>query len=279
MVNDRNVESTSPNSSRRRKTSTAAKLVQAAALAAILVPLGSVAAEGSTIGCTYTADGFGAASFSCPTGPEGGALFQFPGTPSPFPYVVELAFDNYTGSAGSSFLVEITDEPRSQADLDPRLGPFAGSCVEINPTNAAKPCVEFLISAPDSGPGTWEASGPRGPDPTSVGYELWIYWVADTDGAFPNPRIIKDTGDTPPAFDIDITIPLSYTTEPASCVFDPDGCGSIITFAKIDGDPAVGGRDNDFTSATLIANPVPEPATLFLLGSGIGGLLYRRRRR
>ena len=73
-------------SKRARTSSAAAKLLQAAALATVLVPLGSIAAEGSTISCSYTADGSGGATFDCPTGPNGGALFQF-GDTSPFKYV------------------------------------------------------------------------------------------------------------------------------------------------------------------------------------------------
>lgn len=268
-------------SKRASRRSAAAKLLQASALAAVLVPLGAIKADASTLQCDYQDTGSGA-SYSCPTGPEGGALFQF-GTPDSssglFPYAAELRFTSLNGD----FSVFITDAPRSQADLDPRLGSFAGACVPINPTNTAQPCVEFLIDAPESGPNTWTASGPRGTNATE-GYELFLYWLADTDATHPDPHIIHDTSNDDPhddTFDIDITLPFTYTTDPATCAFSPFGCDFSTEFARqVDGDPAVGGRDNDFTGHTLISpTAVPEPASLLLLGSGISGLLYRRRRK
>jgi hypothetical protein len=276
MLKDTNSEPAVPAPSPRKMASAAMTLVQAAALAAVLVPLGSVPAEATSLSCTYTAIGSGAASYSCPTGPEGGALFQYPAAGSSSPdiaYVVELGFDHVND--GSQFDVVIKDLAISQNDLDPQLGAFAGAtCIPINPGNTAAPCVEFQVTQ-EPPADAWDHSGSG---LTPPGYFLWIYWLAATDPPFSDPHILHATG-TSDVFDSDITIPGSYRTQPQSCVFDPRGCGFIIGgIDSIPGDPAIGGRDNDFTLFTVVSpTEVPEPVSLLLVGSGVSGLIYRRR--
>ena len=101
-----------------KKSSYASKLLQATALAAVLVPLGSITAEGAS--CTYLSNSSGGASFSCATRPEGGALFQFTGADTSIIYSVELGFDNYLGDFGDEFEVQITDIPREVRAIWPR---------------------------------------------------------------------------------------------------------------------------------------------------------------
>ena len=54
-----------------------------------------------------------------------------------------------------------------------------------------------------------------------------------------------------------------------------------ITNGPYHPDPGIGGRDNNFQRllVTHDATVVPEPATMLLIGSGLGTLLYQRRRR
>ncbi len=235
---------------RRRKRSAAAKLLQAAALAAALVPLASVTADASSLSCHFSGS-----SFDCNEGFFGGALYQFGS------YSLELKFEQAT-----SFNVEFTDFLFTHDEMQSRFtGEFEGweplpicpGC--LNDQNELAEYVEFRVTS--------DPLPQQGTD--FVGdYELYIYWLADTNAAFGNPQMLHDLSNTSDAFDTNITIAGSYFSEAPGCVFNEVGCT----------DPGNGGRDNMFTGFTEAQNPVPEPASLFLLGTGVSALMYRRRR-
>jgi hypothetical protein len=226
-----------------RKPSRTSKLVQAAALAAVLVPLGSIAVETAPISHVYSGGG---------GGPEiNNQLFDFG------PYELRLFFEDLATFA--DFSVTVNNQPTNQAAVNSRLGSFGGYlCVPIDPSIPGAPCVDFDVDAPDPGPTTWTGF-----------YDVTIAWDANTDPAFSNEpgdriRILHNRGDVPGnGFDTDITTPGSYFNG-----FDP----------------AIGGRDDNFQTLMVLQRPlatnaVPEPATLFLVSTGVSGLLYRRRRK
>ena len=143
----------------------------------------------------------------------------------------------------------IGDSEHTYAEITNRFTEFFANYqpVPIGP-NPLAPYIVFGVDAPAPcttdeecnapGANTWRSdddSDTRGPG-VFPGYELWIYWSADTDALFPNPETLHDTGSTGPdsQFDINITLPGSYNPGPICFVFP--GCV----------DPAIGGRDDMF---------------------------------
>jgi hypothetical protein len=90
---------------------------------------------------------------------------------------------------------------------------------------------------------------------------LWhqeIAWFGD--GEYVDPQVFHDSRPLD-FFGANITDPGSFCIE----------CGPP-------GDPAIGGTARDFSDTLVADTTVPEPASLLLIGSGLGAL-YRRRQR
>ena len=222
--------------------SVAAKVCKACVLAAFLVAFGSIRSEASTISHQYV-------------GPSGDSNFFNFGD-----YAVELTFEDL--AANANFEVSVTDVLLNPAVIQARFGAFPGyQCVTF--ASSGTQCVDFEVDAPPPSSNTWTGF-----------YRLDISWLDDTNAQFPNGttnriRILHNRGDREGNnFDTDITVEGSYFAGCVECLFSVD-------------DPAIGGRDDNFQSFTVVQapDPIPEPATMVLVGSGVLGLVRQHRRR
>ncbi len=235
-----------------RKSSTAKKLIQAAALAAVLVPLGSVMVETSTISCGFGLSGAG----SCTSGGTrsgNAATFDFHAFGAD--YLLSLDF----AAIDHSFNLSVEDSLTDQGTLDGsgRLAAFPGhTCIPI--ADGTKKCVEFIFG-----------NGAGGPPPEPGGgwhglYDFGIFWDVDTNAGFPGTagriHVLHNSGVDGAPFNEDFCARFG-------CTYHPGGV-----------DPGVDGSGDGFHSL-LVTTAVPEPGSILLVATGVGALYNRRRRR
>jgi hypothetical protein len=244
------------------KSATLKRLLQAVALAAVVIPLGSVAVETASVTCRFNNTGEGSYGGSYCNAQQGEDFFSATEDTSRFDfgdYYLELQF--LLDPTGADFTVEVETTAMTnevEGGFDERAGEFDEEydCIALT---EGGPCVNFEVIPSVPREGNW------------LSYEIEIHWDKTSETYDPAlMRILHDFGDD------------------SDNVYDEDMCATALNDSaylacEVDPDPGIRSGDTDFQNftAALASTPltVPEPSSVALLAIGTGSMLLRRRRR
>jgi hypothetical protein len=245
-----------PQQSARRSNATK-RLIQAAALASALIPLGAVAVEGAPINCVTSETSGGSGGCFGQTG-------DYTAGSGEQTYTWKFFTDDDLETLLYTF--EIRGVPDSDFSLnvaDEWVGIFSENYFIDFPNSACIPllddqttCVIFNVF----GEAAWDDT-----------YYIEIRWFADPD---------VEPGE----------VPNKPPDDGRNHIFrSPDGSNTFTDVLVTElylpedeanpADPALGGRGDDFSSFIAGRANVPEPGTLLLFGTAAAATLLRRRRR
>lgn len=234
---------------RRPKASTLVRLIQAAVLAVVLVPVGSVALEGSVwyFDCNIENE------FGCTSQTENAQSYTF----SFGDYYLWLSFDMYAGGyIGVNVTPTAIGPSAENGTFASKADAFPGyACLAVTQSGE---CVEFDVDV---------FIGNSQEDWSHYTIEIGWNKIAgqDLEAARMTLLVDRDAAPNNGTSDYDYDVCLSGLYD--DCVIDPD--------------PGIRSGDTDFSTWIPSYRPVsvPEPSTLLLFGAGLSVAGLRRYRR